>query len=233
MDSNDTLIVIPARGGSKGISGKNIKLLGGKPLIHYAIDVARLLSPDDNICVTTDSEEIINVVNKYGLHVPFKRPESLATDDAGMYEVLLHCLDHYKAVGRTFTKLVLLQPTSPFRTSNQVSRAIAEFSDNIDMVVSVSECKMNPYYNLFEERNGFLTKSKPKNFARRQDCPAVYAYNGAIYVINVNSLYAGPLYSFKKIKKFVMDRISSLDLDDTFDWFIAESVIGNFKVAEK
>ncbi len=86
------LVIIPARGGSKGIPHKNIKLLGSKPLICYAIDVARKFTSDENICVSTDDDEIIKVVEDYGLNVPFKRPDSLATDNVGTNGVLLHAL---------------------------------------------------------------------------------------------------------------------------------------------
>jgi CMP-N,N'-diacetyllegionaminic acid synthase len=225
MNVDNTLFVIPARGDSKGIPGKNIKLLGGKPLICYSIDVARAFTNDENICVTSDSDDIIAVVNAYGLQVPFKRPSALATDTIGTYEVLLHALNHYTFMGNAYDKIVLLQPTSPFRTEKQVEEAIHMFTSDIDMVVSVNESKCNPYYNLFEESNGFLTKSKAGNYIRRQDCPPVYAYSGAIYVININSLLKGPLSSFKKVKKYVTDQISSHDLDDAFDWLIAEAII--------
>jgi len=223
MGAEDTLFVIPARGGSKGIPGKNIKPLNGKPLICYAIDVARSFTSDDNICVTTDSDSIISVVEEYNLPVPFKRPPTLATDESGIYEALLHALDHYKS--KTYDTMVLLQPTSPFRTAAQVANALELYDNSLDMVVSVHESKFNPYFNLFEEENGLLRKSKPGTYVRRQDCPPVYAYNGAIYIINISSLLNQPISSFQKIKKFIMDDESSLDLDNPVDWLIAETLI--------
>lgn len=225
MAADDTLFVIPARGGSKGIPGKNIKLLNGKPLICYSIDVARAFTNDANICVTTDSDSIINIVEDYNLSVPFKRPPALATDESGIYEALLHALDHYKSKGKSYNKMMLLQPTSPFRTILQIKSALELYDESLDMVVSVHESKFNPYFNLFEEENGLLRKSKPGTYVRRQDCPPVYAYNGAIYIININSLLKQPISSFQKIKKFIMDDESSLDLDNPVDWLIAETVI--------
>ncbi|SMO61173.1 acylneuraminate cytidylyltransferase family protein [Solitalea koreensis] len=227
---SETLFLIPARGGSKGIPGKNIKPLAGKPLIYYAIDVARELSTDEHICVSTDDEGIKSAVEDYNMHVPFMRPTALATDQSGTYEVLLHAINFYKEQGKNYKILVLLQPTSPFRTSQQVKEALSMFSFDLDMVVSVTESKNNPYYNLFEEdQNGFLHKSKEGAYTRRQDCPSVYAYNGAIYVINVSSLVQMPLHQFTKIKKYEMDERTSIDLDTLNDWKLAEILTDSYK----
>jgi len=116
----NVLVVIPARGGSKGIPHKNIKPLGGKPLICYSIDVARQITSDENICVTTDDDEIIKVVEDYGLKVPFKRPAELATDNCGSNEVILHALKFFEDKGKKVDRIILLQPTSPFRTKDDV-----------------------------------------------------------------------------------------------------------------
>ena len=115
------LYVIPARGGSKGVPGKNIKLLGGKPLIYYSIEVARALANDEDICVSTDNIEIKELVEQTGLQVPFLRPPELALDDSGTYEVLLHAVNYYATQGKQYNLLVLLQPTSPFR--KEIGRA--------------------------------------------------------------------------------------------------------------
>ena len=221
------LVIIPARGGSKGIPRKNIKPLAGKPLIYYTIDTARAIVPDEDICVSTDDEEIIRVVEDYGLKVPFKRPEELATDTAGTYEVLLHALDYYEKQGKDYDVVLLLQNTSPFRTPDQVKEALALYSSDLDMVVSVKECSANPYYCVFEEdTEGYLNICKGNgNITRRQDAPKVYEYNGAIYVINPKSLKVMPLYKFKKRVKYVMDEKSSLDLDSMSDWHMAELLI--------
>lgn len=155
------LVIIPARGGSKGIPGKNIKLLGGKPLIYYAIDVARAIVDDTHICVSTDDDQIIRVVEQYGLSVPFIRPTELATDTAGSYGVLLHALSFYESKGEHFDAVVLLQVTSPFRTVNHVREALNLYNKDLDMVVSVKETDSNPYYLCFEEdTEGMLHISK-------------------------------------------------------------------------
>lgn len=222
-----TLVIIPARGGSKGIPGKNIKPLNGKPLIYYTIDAARFITDDNHICVSSDDKEIISIVENYGLKVPFIRPEFLATDTASTYDVLLHALNFYEKNGEIFDAVILLQATSPFRTGKHVKEALALYSDDIDMVVSVKETDSNPYYVCFEENNnGMLQISKGDgHYTRRQDCPPVYEYNGAIYIINPESLKKEPLNKFSKIKKYVMDREHSLDLDNMIDWKLAEFII--------
>lgn len=224
-----SLIIIPARGGSKGIPGKNIKLLGGKPLICYTIDAARSITDDSQICVTTDDDRIIETVENYGLRVPFKRPSELATDTVGTYEVLLHALKYFEDNGESFDAIVLLQATSPFRTGKHIKEAMELYSKDIDMVVSVKETDSNPYYTCFEDDdNGMLRISKGDGeYTRRQDCPPVYEYNGAIYIINPNSLKSKPLNEFTKRVKYVMDREHSIDLDTMMDWMIAQYMIDN------
>ena len=226
------LFVIPARGGSKGIPHKNIKLLGGKPLIGYSVDVARQFADDADICVSTDDEEIASVVRGMGLEVPFLRPAELATDKSGTYEVLLHALDFYRSKGVEYDVLVLLQPTSPFRKAEDVKAALDMYSPDIDMVVTVKEASSNPYYNCYEkDENGFLAISKGDGkFTRRQDAPKVWEYNGAVYVINVASLRKMTLGEFRRRRMSVMDSVRSVDLDTEIDWLIAEKLLESRRI---
>ena len=221
------LVIIPARGGSKGIPHKNIKPLNGKPLIHYTIDVARGIANDKDICVSTDDADIIKCVEEYGLEVPFVRPAELATDTAGTYEVLLHALDFYEKQDKTYDVVLLLQNTSPFRTIQHVKEALELYCPDIDMVVSVNETKTNPYYNCFEEdKEGFLKKTlDSKSIVRRQDAPKTYEYNGAIYVINTEQMKKMPFGKFTRRIKYVMDDIHSVDLDNMMDWKYAEFIM--------
>lgn len=220
------LIIIPARGGSKGVPGKNIKLLSGKPLIHYTIEAAKELFENDLICITTDDQKIYDIALESGLKIPFLRPKELASDTAGSYEVLLHAVDFYEKQGYFADTIILLQPTSPFRTSLQIQEALKLYHQNIDMVVSVKETKANPYYILFEENEkGFLQKSKQAQFTRRQDCPKVWEVNGAIYIINVASLKKQTIGAFERSIKYEMDEFSSHDIDTLFDWKLAELLI--------
>lgn len=227
-----TLVIIPARGGSKGVPGKNVKLLAGEPLINYTIEAARQIFVDEDICVSTDSEEIIQMVNQTGLSAPFVRPEALSTDTSSTYDVLLHALDHYKKNGRTYDTVVLLQVTSPFRTANHIREAMAQYTPSLEMVVSVTETTANPYYVLFEEdEKGYLQKSKKGNFASRQECPKVWQYNGAVYVINAAALLQRSHLQFERVKKYVMRHEDSIDIDTPLDWEFAELMMSKRKQA--
>ena len=221
-----TLFIIPARGGSKGIPGKNIKPFCGKPLICRTIDHARAFADDADICVSTDSEEIAAVVRDYGLEVPFMRPAELATDGAGTYEVLLHAVDWYARHGRQYDRIVLLQTTSPLRRPDDIEAAMKLWNPDIDMVVTVAEAATNPYYNAFEtDPDGFLNISKGDGrFTRRQDAPKVWEYTGAVYVITVASLLRSPLSRFTRRIPSAMPRSRSVDLRPPLDWLIAEQL---------
>lgn len=221
------LVVIPARGGSKGIPHKNIKPLGGKPLIYYSIDVARQFTSDENICVTTDDAEIISVVEQYGLKVPFVRPAELATDTCGSNEVIQHAYQFFSDKGINYDAIVLLQPTSPFRKVEFIEEAVALYDENIDMVTSVRPAACNPYYDGFEEdKEGLLQISKGDGtIARRQEAPKVWQQNGSIYVINPKSLIEKGMGKFTKIKKYAMPENYSVDLDTMLDWKMAELII--------
>jgi CMP-N,N'-diacetyllegionaminic acid synthase len=221
------LFVIPARGGSKGIPGKNIKPLAGKPLIHYSLEYARQFADDEDICVTTDSSDIEDAVNKLDYKVPFTRSAQLATDDAGTFDVLKHALAFYENEERNYEVIVLLQPTSPFREKFHFEQAWDLFQPGTDMVVSVKEATSNPYYNLFEENHdGCLQVSKGKgNFSKRQDVPTVYEFNGSIYIINAETLKRSNSFAdFKRIVKYVMSEEYSIDLDTPGDWWYAEAI---------
>lgn len=221
------LVIIPARGGSKSIPRKNIKPFNGKPLIYYTIDCARAICADEDICVSTDDAEIISVVERYGLKVPFVRPAELATDTAGTYEVLLHALNYYETLGCHYDAVVLLQNTSPFRTAEHLKEALTLYNNDLDMVVSVKECAANPYYCVFEENeDGYLHVCKGDgNIFRRQDAPKVYEYNGAIYIMNAETLKTTHMHQMKRRIKYVMDEMSSFDLDTMWDWKMAEAIV--------
>jgi len=228
MEIKDTLFIIPARGGSKGIPRKNIKLLNGKPLIYYSIDVARALTCDENICISTDDQEIIQVVENYGLKVPFIRPSLLATDNATTSDVISHALSYYEGINKQYNTIILLQPTSPLRKIYQITEAMKLMTPEIDMVVSVKIshasaviCHQNP--------KGFLELTFSKNGVQRQQISNYYEYNGALYIINVNSFKKFELIGLTKIIKYIMPDIDSVDIDTIIDWKLCESIIRDIK----
>lgn len=214
------LVIIPARGGSKRLPGKNIKPLKGKPLIHYTIEAAREVFDDSVICVSTDDEEIKLVSERTGLKMPFIRPAELATDSADSRSVLLHAHEFYqKNKNYEADTIILLQPTSPLRNAKHIKEALKLYHEDLDMVVSVKETNANPYFVLYEENeNGYLEKSKNGNFTRKQDVPEVWELNGAIYVMNVRSLKRGQPMNFDKVVKYKMGEMESVDVDTELDW---------------
>lgn len=221
------LFVITARGGSKGIPRKNIVDLGGRPLIHYTIDTARCLSDDRHIILSTDDNEIADVARGTGLPVKYMRPAELGGDTVGSREVILDAMQWADKEEIDYDMVVLLQPTSPFRSIDDVRDAIALYNEDIDMVVSVTEAAANPYYDCFEtDDEGCLHVSKGDgHYTRRQDAPKVWQYNGAVYVINPQSLRERPMGEFKRRVPSVMPRERSLDIDTPEDLFLARHII--------
>lgn len=222
-----TLWLVPARGGSKGIPQKNLRPFCGESLtsraIRQALECAR---ENDSIFLSTDSEEIKKEAEKNGVEVPFLRPAHLSDDSASTYSVILHVLEELKKRGEEFERVVLLQPTSPFRTIEDIKGTINLWKPEIDMAVSVFASNSNPYYNLFEkDERGYLKISKGDgHFTRRQDAPKVWEYNGAVYVMTVRSLEENPISGFKKIVPYEMPGSRSIDLDTPEDWATAEMI---------
>lgn len=181
--------------------------------------------PEDVVFVSTDSEAIKCEAENAGIEIPFLRPDELASDTSSTYSAIIHTLQEFHKFGLDFDRVVLLQPTSPFRTLEDITSAETRWSHEIDMVVSVCASSANPYYNLFEtDSEGFLKISKGDGkFTRRQDAPPVWEYNGAVYVMTVSSLLKHSMNEFKKIVPYEMPASRSLDLDTPEDWAIAET----------
>ena len=223
------LFLIPARSGSKGLPGKNTKILGSKTLIEYSIDFAlENLTEADELCISTNDPLVLEIALKKGVDIPFIRPDQLSNDTASSYDVIMHALNYYETINKKFDAVLLLQPTSPFRKNEDLQRLVKEFDKDVDMVVSVKIAKENPYFTLFENTSdGFIEKSKSGLFERRQDCPDVYAFNGSMYLINVHALKKSKLGDFKKIKKITMPEERSVDIDTLADWSLAEFYLKN------
>lgn len=231
---NNILYVVTARAGSKGLPGKNTKLLAGKPLIQYTFDCIKgvLGTNLQDVCISTDDMNIIRMAQNQGFDVPFVRPEVLSTDTASSRDVLIHAIDYFSSYKqKQYNTVVLLQPTSPFRRPEHISEALAIFFNyesrkmSIDMVVSVRGSKGNPYFNLFEEENGYLTLSKTSSFTRRQDLPKVWEFNGAVYVIDIQSLREiSSLSSMQAIVPYEMSVLDSIDIDTSLDFEIANII---------
>ncbi|WP_455791217.1 acylneuraminate cytidylyltransferase family protein [Clostridium butyricum] len=219
------LAIIPARGGSKGIVGKNIKELNGKPLIAYTIEEAKKSEYINRIVVSTDNEEIANISKKYGAEVPFLRPLELAQDDTPTIECVIHMLNVLKENEDYIPDYVcLLQCTSPLRTFNDIDGTIEKLlSTGLDSAASVCEAEVNPYWtNIFNgERLEYFLKYG-KEITRRQDLPNVYRLNGAVYVAKCDVLKNEMTFETEYTTGYVMDKNSSIDIDDIIDFKFAE-----------
>lgn len=224
------LYLIPARGGSKGVPGKNIRLLGDIPLIAHSIKAALEVAENpEDVVVTTDSPEIAAIAEKEGARIPFLRPAHLASDTAGSREVMLHAIDTLNAGGAAYDCIVLLQPTSPLRNPRDIKKALELFEQKRpDMVVSVKPAASNPYYNAFEcDADGCLRISKGDGLiTRRQDAPEVWEFDGSIYVIDPESLRAAPsLARMKRILPIPNSIKENVDIDSETDFILAEHLI--------
>ncbi len=223
------LYIIPARGGSKGIPRKNIRSLGGRPLIAYTIDVAKAdaARTGGTIVLSTDDTEIAAVGRSLGLTVDYMRPAILGGDTVGSREVMLDVMKWADSRGVDYDCVILLQPTSPFRTTADLEEAEKLYSPDCDMVTSLAPANANPYYNMFEiDCNGYIHVCKGDGlYTRRQDCPPVYEQNGAVYIINPASLRSMALGAFSRRVPYFMTAVRSIDLDTLADWTRAEAIL--------
>jgi N-acylneuraminate cytidylyltransferase/CMP-N,N'-diacetyllegionaminic acid synthase len=221
----NVLYFIPARGGSKGLPGKNIKELKGKPLIAWTIHAALNSSRKGKIVVSTDSEEIAAVAKKHGAEVPFLRPEHLAKDNTPSMDVLFHFLDQERKSNNHYDLVVFLQPTSPLRTSEDIDAAFTAMDDkNSDAVVSVCECEHHPLWSNelppdYSMSNFIRPEVKGKN---RQQLPKYYMLNGAIYIGKTDYIIKQNSFIGENTFASIMSREHSIDIDSEADFFLAE-----------
>jgi len=216
------IALIPARGGSKGLPGKNIKNFAGKPLIAYTIESAKKSKLVSKVVVSTDAKDIAAVAKKYGAEV-IDRPKNLATDIAPVSGAVLHSLNWLKEQGETFNLLVLLQPTSPLRTSQDIDDALKTFvKSKGDSLVSVSPVDHSPYRMFKIEK--YLKPLFGQKYlkARKQDPPKVYRPNGAIYVLPATTFYKHRKFYVGRVVPYIMPLEKSIDIDSLRDFLFAE-----------
>lgn len=216
------LALIPARGGSKGIPHKNIIDLCGRPLIEYSISAARSSKYIDRVIVSTDDAEIAKVSEESGADVPFLRPAELAGDNSRTVDAVLHAINQLKAQGEEYQILILLQPTQPLRTSEDIDKAIEKFVEvNYQALVSVSPVDDNPLLIRNIENDKLIPLINASSTCRRQDMPAYYRVNGCIYINLIDELSESTSFNDNRIP-FVMSREHSVDIDEMKDLHIAE-----------
>jgi CMP-N,N'-diacetyllegionaminic acid synthase len=224
----NVLYFIPARGGSKGLPGKNIKNLGGKPLIVRTIEAAKNAILKGDVVVSTDSEEIASVAKNAGAIVPFLRPAHLAADETPTMDVLFHFLELEKKKNNNYELIILLQPTSPLRTAEDINNAYALLKErNAPAVVSVCECDHHPLWS-----NELPENLSMKNFMRpevrgknRQQLPKYYMLNGAIYIAQTDYLQKHKTFIADETIASIMPKERSVDIDSEADFVLAEYFI--------
>ena len=222
------LAVIPARGGSKGVPHKNMKMLADKPLIAYTIEAALKAEIFDRVIVSTDSQEIARIAQQYGAEVPFLRPAEISGDRVSSDEVILHALHFFERKGERFQEVCKLQPTSPFRTAQDLKEAFRLFSDaGVEYLVSVCECEHSPLWcGTLGENNSmddFLREEVIQSC--RQKLPQYYRLNGAVYMARVESFYQSKSFFGKNGRAYIMSQEKSIDIDSSLDFKIAEFML--------
>lgn len=220
--------LIPARGGSKRLPRKNVKLLCGKPLIAWSIEAAKSSKYIDSVVVSTDDVEIKNIAEQFGASVPFLRPDSLSNDTASSFDVIQHAI-HFLKVDSENHLIVLLQPTSPLRTVEEIDGALEFFlAKNAKGVVSVSECEHSPLWsNTLPENNCMSDFLRPEVQGKRsQDLPQYYRLNGSIYIYETLALLEqGKTFFNNDVYGFGTSLDTAVDIDTALDFLVAETIL--------
>ena len=230
MNSKPRILgIIPARAGSKGIANKNIRLLAGKPLIHYTIQSALLSKSLDTILVSTDCQETINFSNQYlRIETPFIRPGELAMDTTPTINVIQHAIKYYEKCGKKFDYICLLQPTSPFRNDDLIDKTIEKIleakTDSLTTIRKVPD-KYNPHW-AFEMENNILSVSTGEKhiITRRQNLPDCYYRDGKIYISTMEQIQKGALLGGNTFG-YINENEPDVNIDTWQDWILAEKLL--------
>ena len=230
------IAIIPARSGSKGLKDKNIKLLNGKPLIYYSIKAALDSKCFDEVYVSTDSEKYRKIAIECGASVPFLRCAENAGDTSSSWDVVRECLLKYKEKGMDFGRFMLLQPTSPMRTKDDIRESFKTMKEeNADTVLGIVEVEHSPLHCVELSDSMDLSKMVSSKYfkMRRQDLPTFYRLNGAIYLSNVDTfLERGSVYE-GRVFGYAMPKERSVDIDTAFDFKVAEILMQEQESVEK
>jgi CMP-N,N'-diacetyllegionaminic acid synthase len=225
--------IITARGGSKGVPGKNIKLLGDLPLLAYTAHAALASKSLDRVILSTDCPSIASVAQKYDLEVPFLRPEALASDTASSIDVVKHAVSYIENQGDFYDAVCLLQPTSPFRPKGFIDLAIQKFiQDKADALVSVLPVphEFNPHWVFETNQEGYLKLATGEDaiIKRRQDLPGAYFRDGSIYITKTAIVKSGSFYG-KKLSYLESNPDFYVNIDTLEDWEKALDKLPNLK----
>jgi|TARA_B100001971_G_C18249380_1_gene576942 CMP-N-acetylneuraminic acid synthetase len=240
MEENRKILsIIPARAGSKGLPGKNVKLLHGKPLIFWTTEEAKKSKYLKKIILSTDDEEIVRVCKGHRVEVPFLRPKELARDDTPVIDVILHLLSHLRSAEDYLPDFVLLlQPTSPLRTCEDIDNVCDMLTTNkeANAVISITAVSQIPYsMRVLNAKNGYVESFITHNYKdyRRQDLPVVYIVNGALYMCKTEVLLKSQTFAPERTLGYKMPKERSVDIDDIVDFKLAETILSEKNILSK
>ena len=223
--------IICARGGSKGIPGKNKAIVAGRPLIAYTLEAAKECDYFNDIIVSTDDEEIMKIAGDYDIPAPFKRPEHLSKDNTSKIDVIRHAVEWAENNWhKKYDIIIDLSVVSPIRTVEDIKNSIEMLiNEKADNVFSVSPPYRNPYYNMVEivDEKIKLVKEPPKNLTRRQDAPVVYDMNDSINVWWKKILFEKDTTFNDNTKIYIMPRHRGIDIDESFDLLVVSLILEN------
>ena len=221
------IAIIPARSGSKGLPDKNIKLLNGTPLMAYTILAAINSNEFDEVMVSTDSPQYAQIAKEYGAKVPFLRSAETSCDSASSWDMVEEVLEKYKIIDKEFDSFCLLQPTSPLRAANDIKAAYKLYKEQAEFaVVSVCEAEHSPLWcGHLPDNNEFIGFIDPDAMQQRQVGGKFYRLNGAIYIVNIDKFKEDKFLYQKGSYAYVMDQEKSIDIDNEWDFDLAEYYI--------
>jgi len=230
IDEAKILCIIPARGGSKGLPGKNIKQLLGRPLIAWTIEQAKKSKYIDEIFVSTDDIDIARTSKEYGVDVPFLRPGYLASDSASSVDVVVHVLDYYESKGIYFDIIILLEPTSPLRKENDIDAAIELLFENksADGLISLGEVHMeHPMIVKKINSNGRIEPyiKDVEKISQRQQADKAYFPYGVVYMIKTDVFKLEKAFYTNNIIPYIIERWQNYEIDDIYDFYAIEALM--------
>lgn len=223
------LCVVPARGGSKGLPGKNIKMLIDKPLIAWSIEQGLGSKYVNEVIVSTNSEEVAKIAKNYGARVPFLRPDFLAQDDSSTADVLVHMINELEKIGETFDYILLLEPTSPLREVNDIDKAFEQLLSipQAKSIVGISKVEsQHPSFTVsLQNENNFIQSKNNFKVLRRQEIEELYFYEGSLYISEIKSYREKKNFYHKDTLGYIMHKWKSLEIDDEVDFIMTEALL--------
>ncbi len=230
IDGKSVIAIVPARGGSKGLPGKNTREICGRPLLAWSVRAGLKSRYVDEVIVSTDSEDIAQVALKAGAKVPFLRPSELAQDTSTSFDVIAHALDHYKKLGTQFSYITLLEPTSPMTTSEDVDQALEKLVRHKSATSIVGVCKtesQNPAFLVKISETGLISGYQQTDMPvlRRQDIPDVYFFEGSLYISEIPFLLERKSFYHHRTLACKFPKWKSFEIDDIDDFTIVEALM--------